>query len=69
MSPWLSWWGARWQVGRHGYGALAESLHVIHQQEAESQPTGTVWAFENSKPSDTFSNKATSTNPADNSCS
>jgi hypothetical protein len=30
----LSWWGTWQQTGRHGSGAVSESLHLIHKHKA-----------------------------------
>ena len=35
-------------IGRHGTGAVAESSYLVPQ--TEDRKTGSVWAFETSKP-------------------
>jgi hypothetical protein len=32
------------QADRHGIGALAENIHLIHKQEEERQSMGLAWA-------------------------
>ena len=46
------------QAGRHGAGAVTQSLHLIHSHETESYPD-TAWAFKAHPQWHTSSNKAT----------
>lgn len=45
VSPWPSWQKVQQQAGRHGPGAVANSLHLIHKQEAERALTGNGVGF------------------------
>ena len=45
LSLWISWWElSSRQAGRHGAGAVAESLHHICKLEAERGGLGLLWA-------------------------